>query len=280
MRVQSLHIHPVKSLRAVDVDRAQVVTRGFVGDRRWMVVNEEGMFLTQRSHPQLATLTAKLTAQGIELSAEGYGSKSVDKPDGALRRRVIVWDSEVDAADAGDEAANWLSNAIGDHVRLVCMDEAADRLKISVWTNEPVPMSFADAFPVLVVTTGSLAALNSDIEKHGGAPVTIGRFRPNAVIDCEAPFAEDNWKRIQVGDVVFDLVKPSDRCIVTTTDQRTGARMGKEPLAALARIHRSKDPRINGVIFGENAVPRNEGEIRIGDAVSVVEERAVAGVAS
>jgi uncharacterized protein YcbX len=140
----------------------------------------------------------------------------------------------------------------------------------------PAPVSFADAFPVLVTNTGSLTALNQDIEGHGGAAVPMARFRPNVVIECDEPWAEDEWMQLRVGEVVFDLVKPSDRCIVTTTDQRTGARMGKEPLASLARIHRSTDPRINGVIFGENAVPRELGVISVGDDVEILETRPAA----
>ncbi|MGD9799180.1 MAG: MOSC domain-containing protein [Parvularculaceae bacterium] len=160
---------------------------------------------------------------------------------------------------------------LGEEVELVHMDERALREKASVWTPSPVPVSFADAFPILVTTTGSLAALNEDIEKHGGDPVPMARFRPNIVIDCDEPWAEDHWSQLKIGDVILDLVKPSDRCIVTTTDQKTGERMGKEPLASLARIHRSTDPRINGVIFGENAAPRTLGEISVGDNVSAVD---------
>ena len=99
----------------------------------------------------------------------------------------------------------------------------------------------------------------------------MARFRPNVVIDCDEAWAEDRWAQLSIGQVTLDLVKLSDRCIVTTTDQKTGERMGKEPLAGLARIHRSKDPRIKGVLFGVNAVPRALGEIRVGDSVEVVD---------
>jgi hypothetical protein len=150
------------------------------------------------------------------------------------------------------------------------MDDDAVRLKASVWTPAPVPVSFADAFPVLVTTTGSLAALNRAIEEEGGAAVPMRRFRPNLVVDCDEPWAEDQWPAIRVGGAELALVKPSDRCIVTTTDQATGERRGPQPLQALARIRRSTDPRINGVLFGVNAVPQRLGEIRLGAAVEVL----------
>lgn len=254
-------------MRAIDLRSARVETRGLEHDRRWLAVDANGVFLTQRSHPQLATMTAKPTSSGLSLSAGGFGEIEIERPAGAARRRIIVWDAEVDAAAADETASTFLSDLIGEEAHLVYMDEKALRLKTSVWTPDSIPVSFADAFPVLITTTGSLAALNRDIEEHGRPPVPMARFRPNVVIECDEPWAEDGWARLEIGDVVLDLVKPSDRCIVTTTDQQTGERMGKEPLAALARIHRSADPRIDGVIFGENAVPRVLGEIRVGDVV-------------
>jgi len=270
MRVASLHIHPVKGMRAVDVTRARVEVRGLAGDRRWLVVDEAGVFLTQRSHAKLATVNAALDGDALTLSAEGMEALRVRPPDSGVRRNVVVWDAHISAALASADAARALSEFLGENVELVYMDDKAVREKASVWTPAPVPVSFADAFPILVTTTGSLAALNDDIEKHGGARVPMARFRSNIVIECDEPWAEDKWDRLEIGEVALDLVKPSDRCIVTTTDQQTGRRMGKEPLAALARIHRSTDPRINGVIFGENAVPRALGEIAVGDKVTVV----------
>jgi hypothetical protein len=260
-------------MRAVDLSYAQVEARGLEHDRRWLVVDASGAFLTQRSHPQLATIDARLTPNGLALSAEGAGEIEIGRPDGARRRKVVVWSSEVDAAIAAQGVSGFLSAILGEEAHLVFMDEKALRMKESVWTPSPEPVSFADAFPVLVTTTGSLAALNRDIEAHRGEAVPMARFRPNIVVECDAPWAEDCWARLRIGEVIVDLVKPSDRCIVTTTDQRTGARMGKEPLAALARIHRSTDPRINGVIFGENAVPRTFGRIAVGDSVDILETR-------
>ncbi len=269
MRVASLHVHPVKGMRALDVDRARVEARGLENDRRWLAVDATGVFLTQRSHPQMATMTARPTGSGLALSADGFGAIEIARPPGVVRRRVVVWDAEIDAAETDAAASKFLSDLIGEEAHLVFMDDKAERLKASIWTPAPVPVSFTDAFPILVTTTGSLAALNRDIEKHGGAPVPMARFRPNIVVNCGEPWAEDTWTRLQIGEVMLDLVKPSDRCIVTTTDQNTGQRMGKEPLAALARIHRSTDPRINGVIFGENAAPRSLGKIKVGDLVSI-----------
>jgi hypothetical protein len=270
VRIASLHLYPVKALRAVDVERVDVEARGFKGDRRFMVVDAGGRFLTQRSHPVLATINARSVGGGLILSDE-RGEIRVGTPDGGRRRKVVVWSSEVDAAVADAGAGDWLSERVGEPADLVYFDAGSDRLKVSVWTEDCVPVGFADAFPVLLANTASLAALNRDIEAHGGAAVPMRRFRPNLVIGSDAPWAEDRWRRIKIGAVEIDLVKPSDRCVVTTTDQTTGARMGKEPLAALARLRRSTDPRINGVLFGVNAVPRVLGAIRVGDPVAVLD---------
>ncbi len=269
MRIASLHIHPVKGMRAVDMTSAIVENRGFQHDRRWLVVDANGVFLTQRSHPQMATMTVRPLASGLMLSAEGFSEIKINQPSGSRRRKIVIWDAEVDAAATDESVDTVISELIGEEAHLVYMDDKAQRLKTSEWTPTPVPVSFADAFPVLVTTTGSLAELNRDIEGNNGAAIPMARFRPNVVIDCGEAWAEDRWKRLQIGKVTLDLVKLSNRCIVTTTDQKTGERLGKEPLAGLARIHRSKDPRIKGVLFGVNAVPRALGEIRVGDSVEI-----------
>jgi len=273
MRVASLHVHPVKGARAFDCAHAILAQRGFEDDRRWLVVDAAGKFITQRSHPRLATITAQPTAAGLQLSAPGVADLAIETPPGRQRLEVTVWDHRVDAALADARADAWFSAVFGEDLRLVHMDAQAERLKIGPWTTAPVPISFADAFPVLVATTGSLAALNAEIAARGGAPVSMTRFRPNIVVDCDEPWAEDTWKLLRLGAVELELVKPSDRCIVTTTDQTTGARMGKEPLASLARLRRSADPRINGVLFGWNAVPRVLGELTVGARVEILEER-------
>jgi uncharacterized protein YcbX len=273
MRVASLHIYPVKGMRAVDRERARVEERGFEHDRRWMVVDATGTFITQRSHPKLATITAVPSDAGLNLSADGMPALNVATPDGSERMRVIVWDASVFAAAASTEAATWLSDYFGERLSLVYMDNRATRVKDSAFVPAPVPVSFADGYPILVTTTGSLAAVNADIVRHGGEAVPMRRFRPNVVIDCDDAWQEDTWQALRIGGVALDLVKPCERCIVTTTDQSTGERKGPEPIAALTRLRRSGDPRISGVLFAWNAVPRARGEIALGDAVEVLEDR-------
>jgi uncharacterized protein YcbX len=273
VRVVSLHLYPIKGTRAVNPHGVRVAPRGLDGDRRWLVVDRTGMFHTQRSRAGLATITAVPTAGGVRLSAPGVADLTVETPSGAERLDVTVWDASVNAAVADARAHAWLSAVLGDDVLLVHMDARAERLKRGVWTVEPLPVTFADAYPVLIATTGSLAALNAEIVQRGGKAVPMARFRPNIVIDCDDPWREDYWKALRIGGIEVDVVKPCDRCVVTTKDQVTGESMGKEPLASLTRLRMSADPRVKGVLFGWNVVPRAPGHVEIGDRVEILAER-------
>jgi len=273
MRVVSLHCYPLKGARAVNTDGVRVEPRGLDNDRRWLVVDRTGMFHTQRSRSALATITAEPIAGGVRLSAPGVPKILVRIPSGDERLDVTVWDTTVSAAVADAQAHAWVSAVLGDDALLVHMDARTDRLKRGIWTAEPLPVTFADAYPVLIATTGSLTALNDEIVQRGGAAVPMARFRPNIVIDCDDPWRDDYWKALRIGGIEVDLVKPCDRCIVTTKDQMTGESMGKEPLASLVRLRMSADPRVKGVLFGWNSVPRSIGHVAIGDPVEVLAAR-------
>ena len=273
MKISSLFIHPIKGVRAVSRDTSLVTDRGLAFDRRWIATDEDNRFLTQRNCSALAQITATPTSTGIRLATAALDAViDVPFPANTSRHSVPIWSDHVDAVLADEPACKWLSAALGLGARLYFMDASAERLSSEKW-SAPQPVSFADMHPVLIASTSSLNALNQVIENGGGATVCMERFRPNIVIDGSDAWAEDFWKTIQLGDVVFDIVMPCDRCVVTTTDQQSGEVMGKEPLASLAKIRRSADPRINGVLFGWRAVPRNEGNIGVGDALEVLESR-------
>lgn len=273
LEVASLRIHPLKGARALNVAEAAVEPRGLAGDRRFVATDEDGTFLTQRNCPALARVTAEFRAGRIRLSSDDLpDSLDAVVPVGGERCEVVVWRDQISAAAIGPEADAWVSRAVGQPARLFHFDARSDRMTHARF-SAPAPIGFADAYPILVATTGSLDALNAEIARSGGAPIGMERFRPNIVI-AAGPWEDDFWETIEIGGIVFDLVKPSDRCIVTTTDQRTGARMGKEPLASLARIRLSADDRIHGVLFGWNTIPRSEGALRVGDVVRIVSRRA------
>ncbi len=272
MRVASLHIHPVKGARAVACNAAQVTARGLDHDRRWLVTDEANRFITQRECAGLARLTVRVSDHGLHMEF-GAAIIDVETPAGADRRAVAVWNDRVEAMFAGEEAAAWLFSALGRKARLFYMDDDAARLTSGRWAPA-APVSFADAYPLLIATAASLGALNEEITSSGGAPVPMERFRPNVVIEGGQPWAEDRWRAIQIGGVVYDLVKPCDRCLVTTIDQASGEKTGREPLKTLSRIRTSAHPDVAGVLFGWNAIPRTTGEIKAGDDVAIIEHRA------
>jgi uncharacterized protein YcbX len=181
----------------------------------------------------------------------------------AAGREVGVWDDTVAAVDAGNEAAAWLSGTVGESARLVFMPAGTRRAVDNRYGAPGDQVSFADAYPYLLISRGSLDDLNARLAK----PLPMDRFRPNLVVAGCAPYAEDKWRRIRIGPVVFRLVKPCTRCAVTTIDQATGAHDGPEPLRTLAGYRQGE----GGVRFGMNLIAEGDGEVRVGDEVVVVE---------
>lgn len=269
MRVASLHIHPVKSGRAVDVGEVAVTPAGLAGDRRWMIVDEAGRFVTQREEPRLALLAATPTGTGLGLAAPGCTALALPFPgDDAPVVTASIWRSKA-AARVAEEASVWLSAWLGRPLRLVWLPEGANRPLHTSFAQSAEGIGFADGYPVLVTNTASLADLN----RHLAAPVPMNRFRPNIVIDSDEPWGEDSWLALRIGAVTLELVKPCERCVITTTDQETAARESHEPLRTLQRRRRSADPRVQGALFGWNALPQGRGVIRPGDAVEVIARR-------
>ncbi|HEY4249493.1 MAG TPA: MOSC N-terminal beta barrel domain-containing protein [Lacunisphaera sp.] len=269
-RVTGLFIYPVKALRGCAVTSAEFDALGFVGDRRFLIVDETGKFITQRTVPRTARIDATLSADKLTLSAEGAGQLTVPRAGqpNALVRSVSVWKSEnLQAEDCGESAANWLSDFLGLKCNLVRIGRDFQRPMLKSSARPGDSVSFADAFPFLIISEASLAALNDRLQENDAEPVPMNRFRPSIVVDdCEA-FAEDDWARVQIGDAIFRNGGPCARCIVTTTDQLTGERLGKEPLRTLATFRRDvADP--SDVNFGINLIHETKaGRVQVGDAI-------------
>ncbi|WP_411817257.1 MOSC domain-containing protein [Hyphococcus sp. DH-69] len=273
MNVASLHIYPVKSCRGIRLERTFLEWRGLTRDRRWMITDADNHFLTQRNCGALARIGAQVTDAGLVLSVDGSNSIEIGFPSSHQREAVTVWHDTVEALRASEIAENWISQAIGRDARLFYMDDEAERKTSAKW-SERTPVSFADGYPVLVTSMSSLAALNEDIRESGnGEPIAMERFRPNIVIDGADPWAEDHWSRLQIGEVTIDLVKPCSRCIITTRDPQTGEVTGRDPLKTLGQIRRSAHPDSPGVLFGWNAIVRNQGAVHVGDTVNVESTR-------
>lgn len=262
MLLSRLFIYPVKSLAGVEVDAWPVDDFGLMNDRRWMIVDELGIALTQRERARLALIKPTLFDGGITLTAPTMPPLVSQTPVNCVRP-VTVWDDTVDVGDAGPEAREWLTDFIGEPASLVYMSPDCFRRIDPAYSADARRVSFSDGYPFLLISQESMDELNRRME----TPLGIERFRPNLVVSGAAhPNAEDEWKRIRIGSLELDVVKPCARCAVPTVDPKTAER-GKEPSRTLA-TYRKRDGK---VYFGQNLIHRGSGELRVGDAAVVVE---------
>ncbi|MBA2238591.1 MAG: MOSC domain-containing protein [Lysobacter sp.] len=264
MRIASLHLHPLKSCAQLDVDRLEITPRGPAGDRRWLIVDAEGRFVTARQRAEVVGIRASPTARGVRLEACGREPIEVPFPlQDAPRREVSIWRDRVQAQVCDPASDAWLSAWLGIPVHLVHMDDAARRAVDPDHGQPGDLVSFADAYPLLLITQAALDGLNSRLAR----PVRMSRFRPNIVVERAEAHAEDAWRRVRIGGIEFDAVKACTRCVFTTIDPTTLTRdPGGEPLRTLTGYRRTPA----GVTFGMNLIPRGTGPLRVGDAVEVL----------
>ena len=266
MRLSALYRFPLKSAIGKSLQSLELDALGVVGDRRWMLVDaENGRFLTQRAYAHMSQLEARWNAAGgLTLSAPGRPRLDVALPEADENLRgVFIWGDAMRVPDAGDEAAQWLSDFLGKSCRLVHVPaERARYIEGNLSSAEKV--GFADGFPILLIGQASL----DDLCARVGRPLEMLRFRPNLVVEGGEPYAEDHWKRIRIGVVEFTVDKGCSRCILTTIDPRTGERSAdREPLATL-RTYRERE---GDVYFGQNLINRGHGRIEVGMPVDVLE---------
>ncbi|SEG23124.1 MOSC domain-containing protein [Marinobacterium lutimaris] len=260
--VSGLYIYPIKSGAQIALPSAWTESRGLAMDRRFMVCDPEGMFITARQDPKLLNLVSTLVHDGLILSAPGklplylhYDQIDTD------RRQVEVWSDILAGRRCPEAVDEWLSDYLGKPVHLVYNDPESYRVAGRAAER---PVLFADGYPILLTNEASLQALRDE----GPAETEMRRFRPNLVIKDAPAWAEDNWKRIRIGEVELELVKPCERCVLITRDPLTGEKSPKsEPLRTLARIHRSEDGR---VCFGHNLMVTKPGLLEVGAEVELL----------
>lgn len=273
VRVVELNVYPVKSTRGLPVAQAEVEPWGLADDRRWMVVDDSGYVVTARVRPALLGVRVTPLGRGrVLLEGPHAAGIEVDATTSREYVPVQIWKNTLEAVRPSVTADAWFGKLLDDDVRLVWLDDPTRRPVNPAYGLPADRVSFADAFPLLATTTGSLARLNDWVVEEAllrgevppEAPLPMRRFRPSVVVDNAEPFAEDTWCKLRIGDVPFRAVKLCDRCVLTTIDPDTQSR-GKEPLRTLAR-HRNWDGK---VWFGMNLVPDGTGVVRVGDEVEV-----------
>jgi len=266
MHLSSLYRFPLKSAAGESLQRCASDSLGLLGDRRWMVVAAgTGRFLTQRVLPRMALLQAHWQGDtALKLAAPGMPELLVRVPDDKTMRCVQVWSANPVVPDAGETAAVWLSDFLGQACRLVYLPED-DGIQVDLdYARLGERTAFSDGFPFLLIGQASL----DDLARRVGRPLEMLRFRPNLVVSGAEPYAEDGWKRIRIGQLTFRVVKPCSRCVIPTLDPATGERApDREPLNTLLSYR--KGP--GGVFFGQNLIAEGRGELEVGMPVERLE---------
>lgn len=261
--LSELYIYPVKSCKGMPQESIQVGLKGPEYDRRWMVVDSSGRFLSQRILPQMAWIHTSLDERHLFLSAPSMVPLIVERDPVGQPRKVIVWKDTCTAHDMGDKAAEWLSQFLGMEVRLVFLPEDSVRkINPKYATNPDDQVGFADGFPFLLISQASLSDLNQRMSKS----LRMNRFRPNLVLSGCEPYEEDNWKKIRIGEIIFHFVKPCSRCIITNVDQER-AQKSNETLEALASYRKAD----GGIMFGQNLVHEGIGNLKVGSEIEILE---------
>lgn len=264
MTLSEIWIYPVKSLGGIRLAEAEVEEKGLKYDRRWMIVDENGMFVTQRILHKMALIDVELLSFGLILSYRPEENNTIFVPFqsiSAISVSVTIWDDETDALTVSDEVDKWLSNLLKKNVRLVMMPESTHRKADPRYAKNEENVSFADGYPFLIISQASLDHLNTRLPE----PIEMKRFRPNFVVTNTAAHEEDEWKSIQIGHVHFDIVKPCARCILTTINPETGEKSA-EPLKTLATYRKIN----NKIMFGQNVVAKDYGKVSQGDTLTVL----------
>lgn len=257
--LSEINIYPLKSAGGISLTKAKVDRWGLAFDRRWLIVDEAGTFLTQRQFPRMALISPQLTDEALILEAQGMEGLELPLVVTEPPTRIVqVWDDTSRAVPLGPEADDWVSTFLETPCSLVKFSEDAPRTVDPTYAHPDDEVGFADGFPFLLIAEASLEDLNTRLD----APLQMNRFRPNLVVRGVAPYAEDTWQEIRLGKLGFRVVKPCARCSITTVEQTTGT-LGKEPLRTLATYRRIEGK----VMFGQNLIHDGEGVLEVGDVL-------------
>lgn len=260
-----INLFPIKSLGGVRPKSATLTSRGLEHDRRWMLVDGDGVLVSQRTAPMLSQLLVSIDREELRVCDRRAPAEELIIPtaiEGQASRTVTVHGDTMTAVSCESRAHDWFSERAGVECELVYMPDDSDRLVDPDLGAVEQQLSFADACPALVIGEASLADLNSRLDE----PVTMDRFRANLVFSGGGAYEEDDWRRIRIGDIEMRVVGPCARCVMTTVDPLT-SEMGQEPLKTLSTYRRQN----GGVMFGQYVLHGSEGTIHVGDEITVIE---------
>lgn len=262
IKVTELNIYPVKGTQGISLPKLTINSTGPKDDRRWMIIDENGKFISQRTHPALAIVKSEIVEGKLKLIIPHIAPLFIDNCDEGDMLEAVIWKDTCHVIEQSKHASQALSDYLKIPCKLVGLAKNTIRPVNSKYAvTDKDHILFADGFPVLITSQSSLNDLNDKLSD----PVPMNRFRPNIVVQGLEPYEEDNWKRLRIGSVFFEAVKPCSRCTVITIDQSTGEK-GKEPLKTLAKYRNSE----KGIMFGMNLIHCNEGVIQVGDNLKII----------
>jgi uncharacterized protein YcbX len=256
--VKELYLYPIKSLAGIRVKSAKAEEMGFENDRRWMLIDDQNQFITQREYPNLSQFYPKINGDKISINHqdtthEFFIDETLGEP---LFSKV--WDDETKVLEVNKVTSKWFSEALGFECKLVKIANKGARKHSSSKLNTTLNVSLADGYPYLLIGSESLDFLNEKLLEK----ITIERFRPNIVIHSFIPHEEDSFGNFQIGNVKFKNAKPCARCVMINNNPNTAVVL-KEPLKTLSPYRTSN----NNVFFGINIFCFNEGIITVGEAL-------------
>jgi uncharacterized protein YcbX len=259
-KLSQIWIYPIKSLAGISLQKSTVLPKGLQFDRRWMLVDENGRFLTQREHPEMALFKVAIEKNFLLVSRSDTIRLELNKEIKGESFKVQIWKNEVLAIEVNPNYSKWFSDQLNFKCKLVFFPEINQREIDPEYAKMNEQVSLADAYPYLIIGQSSLDNLNNKLD----LPIQMNRFRPNFVFTSGLANEEDSWKNFKIGAILFEGVKPCARCVLTTVNTDTGEK-GLEPLKTLA-VYRKQNGKVN---FGENVIARSHGEVKIGDLIEV-----------
>lgn len=271
-KLSSIYTYPIKSTAGIALSNAWVDELGLAFDRRFVLTNTDGQFITARTKAKLCLVQANFTAKGLILTAPEMPTLILNYDEFSTQYNpVTIWGDKLQGQFCGDNASAWFSAYLNSPCRLLYFGEQSKRERTSKTTQHTRQISFADGYPLLLISQASLDDLNHKLERSNIKQVSMKQFRPNLVIDDCLAFAEDGWQQIKIGEVIFELAKPCARCIFTTVNPVTAKRDKNQQPLAMLKTYRQVE---NGdILFGQNLIPLNEGQIKQGDAVTLLKEK-------
>jgi len=259
--ITELYLYPIKSLGGISVPSAEVLTEGFQYDRRWMLVDAEGQFLTQREHAKMALFSCEISEHELIIKFQDEEQAIPLASHTENVSRVKVWSSKLKAHQVSPQISEWFSDHLGMYADLVKLTDISKRPKRLFVPPYKTNLSFADGYPYLILGAASMQTLNEKLEH----PLNMDRFRANIIVETSEAHEEDEWKEdFQAGTATLKVIKPCARCVVTTIDQQTGV-AGKEPLKTLTTYRKWR----NKIWFGANAICLTEGKLKVGDSIQL-----------